>query len=918
MDWDQEGHMWVGAVIGTAIGSVGEAYRGRDGRFERIFEFSGMPTAIHVDRQGDVLVGTVLKGLYRHPGTKAPEAVVEQVAINGMNTQFISQMERGPYGEPWIAVGSHYTRWEGPKQSYGLGRAMGNQIELLTNPDDIVTVSTLAEDGNGGWWVAGRNLEDDGTLAHYTGTQTDLYGPDDGIPTHTFHHEVALGSDDHVWIGSYHGAARFDGISCSSLDSRDGLAGNTVYAVHKDELGRMWFGGSGGITVFQGDTNAPIARISEISIGSDQYTTRESLPEINVDSRVTVLADAIDLKTIPEKRLYRYRIDRGVKPLADNLNDKKSPLWRRPSTETEFNWIPTEPGHYTFSVQAIDCDLNYSEPVSFGLHVALPWHANTWITYPAGIALIGFFLGTIGFGARYYQQRRKTFEQERQAREILEGQNAVLAVARKEADQANRAKSTFLANMSHEIRTPLNAIMGYSQILNRQPTLPADLRPSVSTIEKSGEHLLGMINDILDLSKIEAGKIELHAVDFELSELFQGLSAMFQIRCEQKGLRWKVETLGIDAGRNVVLHGDQGKLRQVLINLLGNAVKFTETGGVTLRVTERRVDASSAQVSDDLQETRAYCFEVIDTGPGIALHAQKDLFKPFQQIGDQHEQGGAGLGLAIATRLLEAMGGSIEMESKCGVGSTFTFDVSLAPADEGIVAGATRKPSRFDNVRRLASGHSVHALVVDDVAQNRDVLETILTSIGCETRCAESGVQALELARVSKPDIVFLDIRMPNMDGFETFKRLVEASDLDKFRIVAISASVFTHEQQKYRDAGFDDFLLKPFRIAELCECLERTLSVRFDCEASPEAGEPSPNAEPDYSALALPSEVLSKMREAADEHSVTLLKQCCETMEEMGPPYTELAGRLRRFVQEGDLESLPELLTKLRISDDD
>ena len=912
MDWDQDGNIWVGG--GTSIDGdfQSKIYRGQGGKYEEVFDVPSIPFDIHIDPVGDIWVGTAFNGLFRYAVTPSSEAA--PIKIEGITNQAVWNLAGGPDGAVWLTLAPQSLEFIPVEQrhAYGLARMAGNdQVEFVSNPEDIERAFTLTGDGNGGWWVLGISREKEVLLTHYTGSEIELYGRDEGIPQGTFSHSVELGSDGHVWICSNHGVTRFDGIASATQDVRDGLPGNTVYGIHEDRLGRMWLGGFGGITVFQSDTNAPLARIADVTLGADNYTNWDELPEIDVDSRVTVRADAIDLKTVPEKRLYRYRIDRGMKPLAEDLNDKKSPLWLRPTVGTEYNWTPTEPGHYTISVQAIDCDLNYSAPVSFSLDVVLPWHANAWITYPGGTVFAGLLIGTIGFGWRSFRQRRQMFEQERQAREILEERNAVLAVARKEADQANRAKSAFLANMSHEIRTPLNAIMGYSQILNRQASLPAELLPSVSNIEKSGEHLLGMINDILDLSKIEAGKTELHPVDFELSELLQGLSAMFQVRCKQKGVQWQVDASAIEGEENVVLHGDQGKLRQVLINLLGNAVKFTEKGGVTLRVSESK-NESCGVASDGLDpssDTKDFRFEVIDTGAGIAVEAQKELFQPFHQVGDQHEQGGAGLGLAIAKRLLEAMDGSIEMKSENDCGSTFTVDVRLGVVDDRSLA----KQSRFGNVQRLAVGHSVKALVVDDIPQNRDVLETILSSLGCEVGCAESGAQALDCLSADMPDIVFLDIRMPEMDGFETLKRLVEASGSNEVRIVAISASVFSHEQKTYRAAGFDDFLLKPFRIADLCECLERMLSVEFEYSPQNESTPDMPiDDEMNLSEMKLPESLVAALASAAKSYRILEFKRLLKQVEVLGSDGARLANKLESLNQKGEVDEIQTILKEI------
>ncbi len=376
-----------------------------------------------------------------------------------------------------------------------------------------------------------------------------------------------------------------------------------------------------------------------------------------------------------------------------------------------------------------------------------------------------------------------------------------------QAESANQAKSEFLANMSHEIRTPLNAILGYTQIMEGASDLPEHHRRSLETIGDSGEHLLGLINDILDISKIEAGQEMLNSVDFDLLGMVNGLGSMFEMRCQQKKLDWK---LAVDVSTGNV-YGDEGKLRQVLINLLGNAVKFTQAGEVGLKL-------------EALDEDR-YSFEIWDTGPGIPEERKKSVFEPFQQEDEGMRQEGTGLGLAISLRHAQMMGGKIGLESTGGEGARFTLTLTLPPGKESAEEEASTDWSR---VAHLAPGSSVRAVVVDDVEANRDVLSQMLTQIGVEVETAEDGAQTLDLIRREMPNIVFLDIRMPVMDGPETLERLLDEYGPDATVMVAVTASVFDHQREQYLNMGFRDFIDKPLRVEQIYACLARHLGVDF------------------------------------------------------------------------------------------
>jgi signal transduction histidine kinase/DNA-binding response OmpR family regulator len=472
-----------------------------------------------------------------------------------------------------------------------------------------------------------------------------------------------------------------------------------------------------------------------------------------------------------------------------------------------------------------------------------------------------------------------------------------LAEARDQALAANKAKSIFLANMSHEIRTPMNAVLGYAQILQRDTQLNKEQRKSLQIIENSGNHLLGLINDILDISKIEAGAMELRQENFYLNELIDVIAAMFKVRCEQKHLEWHVFS---DIEDNTLIYADQGKLRQILINLLGNAVKFTEKGEVTLRVV----------LQPDSPEM--YRIDILDTGRGIPKADQKNIFEPFQQEKAGFDKGGTGLGLAITKRQVELMGGTLLVESELGQGSCFSVILELPDGSGDVVHHAERT-----QVSHLAAGNYVHALVVDDVKENRDILSQMLRDIGAETREAVNGQDCLDKILEQRPDIVFMDIRMPVMNGMETIARIKHDQVFAEQKIpcVAISASTLRHQMRPVLEAGFDDFISKPFRFEAVYECLAKYLEVSFEYQtqsAAETAPESAPTVAIDLSQVTLPKALYERLLESAELSDLTEIESCLNELNQKDAGQFALSTALKESLANYDMDDILETVKKV------
>jgi signal transduction histidine kinase/CheY-like chemotaxis protein len=421
--------------------------------------------------------------------------------------------------------------------------------------------------------------------------------------------------------------------------------------------------------------------------------------------------------------------------------------------------------------------------------------------------------------------------------------------AQKQAESANKAKSTFLANMSHELRTPLNAILGFSRLMGGEAGISSEQRKTLALITRSGEKLLEMINEVLDMAKVESGQLKLENACFDLVETLADITGLMHVRAQDKGLELIWDSASVFPQ---FVSGDAIKLRQVLINLLGNAIRYTDQGSVTLRLNARPAD---------VPERLWLIAEVIDTGAGIAPEQQLRIFEPFVQVDPSNLQKGTGLGLAITRQHVLLMGGRIGVQSTLGEGSCFRVEIPVAAVDQSAPDEVVSKRSK---VLGLAPDQSVpRILVVDDQIENWLLLQRILEEAGFTVHVAENGLLGVEAFQAWQPDFIWMDVRMPVLDGLQATQRIRTLPGGKAVKIAALTASVFEDERDRVMAVGMDDFLRKPFTPDEIFDCLQRHLNVRYTYEeVSGVAPSPDTTLRPQAFA-ALPADLRDDLHDA-------------------------------------------------------
>lgn len=658
----------------------------------------------------------------------------------------------------------------------------------------------------------------------------------------------------------------------------------------------------------------------DFTIGKQDFWFAANISPISSDCIIWVARDITERQFLEEKlRTSEEKIRAVFEAMTDIILviDEQKSIELAPTNSTKLHDFETDPINKTVEqfflantsqlwLEKVDQALTTQQTIYFDYSLTLN-NREAWFT--ASISPMPN--NSVIWVARNIDERKMA--------------EAVMQQAKVAAEVANQAKSDFLANMSHELRTPLNGILGYAQILQLDKDCTPKQQNGLEIIYKCGEHLLTLINDILDLAKIEAQKLELYTNDFNFSYFLKVVADIFKIKAEQKNINFTYQTI------NQLPHtvnGDEKRLRQVLINLLSNAIKFTDVGSVIFKVEvienldievatqpigreikdKKQQLISKSNDSSSVQSFTKIRFQIEDTGIGMTSDQLEKIFSPFEQVGDTSRRiEGTGLGLAITKKIVAMMESEIFVESIPGVGSVFRFDVKLPVASKPI------KSTTLNSLYNIVGyhGEKQKILVIDDNSENCSVIINMLEPLGFEVQSASNGQEGLKQAAKFRPDLIITDLMMPVMDGFEMAQQLRKSPEFTNTTILATSARVFEFEQQKSQNSGCQDFITKPIKVDELLNKLKHYLQLSWIYKTHDTVETNSASEHLSVMVTPPPNELTDIYKAAQIGHNEGI-KQEAIRLKQLDSKYTQFVNRLLELAEDFQDEEIMELIEEV------